>query len=173
MGKKGRKEKVAIKELPAKVKIIRQISGKEVDSNQPLSGLEKKEQEVERELSIDSLPSSTPNANFLMRSNVPPQQMPRTTGNTAVQQRPQEDSDEVKRWYAQSARLASGSDERRYQLSENRTNISSQNTLLNQGGIGKNQELQNLQGNSISNEEKYNLKTPEKKESRRRYPWEV
>ncbi|MEK6825279.1 MAG: hypothetical protein AABY00_00675 [Nanoarchaeota archaeon] len=166
-----KKEKIIIKEIPSKVKIIRQISEEERTPSARPSGLERREEEVEREFSSSA--TSNTNNNFLIRSNAPPTsiQQVRTTGNTAVQQNPQEESEAVRRWYAQSTKTAE--QERKYQLSTQGSAVIPQDNSFGRRMIGENQELQNIQNRSIDNEDKYNLNKPEKKETRRRYPWEV
>src|SRR3989344_9561964 len=148
--KEGKSQKTIIKEIPAKVKVIRQIS-KEEENRMPSprpSGLERREQEIEREFS-NSVTAADPNTNFLIRANVSPQSISqaRTTGNTASQRRPQEDSDAVKRWYAQSLRTAE--QERKYQVAQSGSTVIPQDTTFGRKMIGENQELQNLHGQSI------------------------
>lgn len=161
------KKKVVIKELPAKVKIIRQIPKEDHQSQRP-SGLEKREEEIENE--TISMPSQ-PNPIIIRPSPQPVQQFPRNVGNTAVQQSPQEDSQAVRRWYAQS--IAQGSD-RKYQTSSAPTSIIPQDTTFGRNPFSGSQDIQNVRGKSIDDEKNYDLsKEPGKKESRRRYPWEV
>lgn len=166
----AKKEKVTIKELPAKVKIIRQISEQERQGRaEATSGLEKREEEVERELSsTESVPHFSQGNNFTPAPGVVRQ---RVAGNTAVQQNPQEDSAEVRKWYAQSTRLTPGRDEEKYRLPFKRE-FGQASDALSRRNIRGNEELQNLNSSS-QDDEKYQLVKPEKKETKRRYPWEA
>ncbi len=170
MVKKEKKEKVTIKELPAKVTIIRQISEEERKESSRSSGLEQREEEVEREL------SSTESVQHFSQGNnfIPSQSVPQTaTGNTTVQQRPQEDSEAVKRWYVQSTRLTPGRDEEKYRLPFKQELGQASRDPMSRRNIGGNQELMNLSGSSDTNDDDYELVKPEKKDTRKRYPWEA
>ncbi len=170
MSEKKKKSKVVIKELQPKVKIIRQLERFESFSSSKISGLEKREQEIEREVTAFS--DNAEDSNFLIKSSATPQQSPRTTGNTAIQQRPQEDSEDVKKWYSQSTRLTPGRDGERYKQVF-KQDLTQQQDNLRRSTIGANQELQELGNKSSGEDDKYSLVKPEKKDSRRRYPWEV
>ncbi|MBM3232649.1 hypothetical protein FJZ18_00585 [Candidatus Pacearchaeota archaeon] len=164
MVQKGKK-KVVIKELAAKVKIIRQIPKEEHQSQRP-SGLERREEEVERE--IISMPSGT-SPMMIRPSPVQPQASPRA-GNTALQQNPQEDSQEVKRWYAQTAVQAG----RKYQAQNTAATVIPQDITFGRNPLNRGQDIQGIRGQSMNDEKNYDLsKSPEKRDSRRRYPWEV
>jgi hypothetical protein len=161
---KKEKKKVTIRELPAKFKIIRQIPREEHQS-QRSSGLERREEEIERE--IVSTPSQ---ANPIIIRSSPQSQAVSGTGNTALQQSPQEDSQEVRRWYSQTAAQA----ERKYQTQNTTAAVIPQDTTFGRDPFNRSQDLQNVSGQSIDDKKNYDLsKSPEKKDSRRRYPWEI
>lgn len=160
---KNKGKKVKIKEIPSKIKNIKEIPRQNSQSSDTTSITEEHESS-----------SQTSSSNLaLIISNIG------SVSSSSQQVQPElqeKDDSDVRAFYASTSNLTAEQLARKYEISRASTSLTISNPLTEQSRINnmENEELRALHPiGQESIEKNYSLDKPREERPRRRYPWEV